>query len=170
MNLAMAFDFHDIFVMSKESWVKAFKEFEDSEESLRLLEQGTSRKKIAEMLNIDYNKVIRKYREYLEPIKENISFLKHISTDYDTYLVSHSSKERLMMDLEKFNLFNYFKDIFSSEEFENLSQILNEIISLGKYDKLIFFNHEDKNFEEGKVIYTSIDFKLKYLNKDKLIK
>jgi len=56
MKIAVTFDFHDLFVKSKEAWIEAFKQFDSSEKSISLLEEGVSRREIAKKLNIDYKK------------------------------------------------------------------------------------------------------------------
>ena len=159
MKIGIAFDFHDIFVNSKQAWRETFKLFDKSDSSISLLDRGFSRKYISKLIGKDFRIVEKEYRKRLKPIKENIDLLKELNKGFKIFLVSRSSKARLINDLSKFNLTKYFNKIYSKEDSITLSEILNRITKENNFDFLIFLNHDlNRFYRNGKIVYCPITF------------
>lgn len=157
MKIGIVFDFHDIFVDSKSAWRKAFKDFDSSILSTKLLDRGLSRRYIAKIIGKEFDKIENRYREYLKPINQNIKLLKQLNKNFKIFLVSRSSKNRLYEDIKKFKLKRYFYKIYSREDYQDLESIFNKIIKTGEFDFIIFFNHDiNKFYIKRKVIYCPI--------------
>lgn len=153
----MVFDFHDIFVGSKSAWRKAFKDFDNSALSTKLLDMGLSRRYIARILGKEFSKIESRYRRYLKPINQNIKLLKQLTKNSKIYLVSRSSKNRLHKDINKFKLKRYFHKIYSREDYQDLESIFNKIIMTNRFDFIIFFNHEiNKFYIKRRAVYCPI--------------
>lgn len=157
MNIKVVFDFHDIFVDSENAWKEVFKELTNDEKIEELYNDGLPKKEICKKYELDYRIVEKEYRKILKPINKNIEFAKKLSKFYPIDIVSMAREDRLLKDIEKFQLNNIFTSIYAKNIVKNRPQFLKKLSS--KYDWLIFFNHElDKVDIDEKVIYFPINF------------
>jgi hypothetical protein len=69
-----------------------------------------------------------------------------------------SRKDRLLKDIQKFNLSKYFTNIYSKPEVIDKKEFLREISH--KYDWVVYFNHEIEKVKifNDKIVYIPIDF------------
>jgi ubiquinone/menaquinone biosynthesis C-methylase UbiE len=157
MKVKITFDFHDVFVNSKEAWILAFTQVSGSNKAKEDYISGMTKKDISRKYNLDYSVVEEKYRELLKPIHRNIEFIRKLSKYYEIDVVSLSRKERLLKDIEKFKLLKYFTNIYSKLEVRDKKEFLEGISS--EYDWVVYFNHEEENLKiYGNIVYIPIDF------------
>ena len=157
MNIKIAFDFHDIFVNSHEAWIKAFSEFTDNENIIIDYKNKVSKKEICKKYNLDYENIEKTYRNYLEKIDKNIEFAEKLSHWYEIDIISMARKDRLLKDIEKFNLNHIFENVYGKEQVLNREEYLQKLSK--KYDWVVFFNHEYKDIiEKENIVYIPIDF------------
>lgn len=160
MNLKIFFDFHDIFVDAKSAWIKALKQLTKSKEEVEKdYNSGLSKKIICKKYNLDYEEAEELYRNYLNPINENIDFAKKLSGFYKINILSLSKKSRLLSDMQKFGIMDIFDTIISKDDiskYNSKDEYLNSISS--KYDWILYFNHEqDTIIQNGNIIYLPIN-------------
>lgn len=160
MNLKIFFDFHDIFVDAKSAWIKALKQLTESKEEVEKdYNSGLSKKIICKKYNLDYEETEELYRNYLNPINENIDFAKKLSGFYKINILSLSKKSRLLSDMQKFGIMDIFDTIISKDDiskYNSKDEYLNSISS--KYDWILYFNHEqDTIIQNGNIIYLPIN-------------
>lgn len=157
MNIKIAFDFHDIFVNAHDAWIKAFSELSNDKKLINDYENKVSKKEICLKYGLDYGEAEELYRAHLTKIDKNIEFAKKLSKFYDIDLISLSRKSRLMKDIDKFDLKDIFTNIYSKEDITTKDEFLKELS--GKYDWVVFFNHENNRITElDNIIYMPIDF------------
>ncbi len=157
MNIKIAFDFHDIFVNSREAWIKAFSESTDNENIIIDYENKVSKKEICKKYNLNYENIEKIYRNHLERIDKNIEFAEKLSCWYKIDIISMAKTDRLLKDIEKFNLKHIFENIYGKEQVLNREEYLQKLSK--SYDWVVFFNHEYADIiEKQNVIYIPIDF------------
>lgn len=158
MKIKVFFDFHDIFVDAKEAWIEAFKEFTKNDEIVTDYNNGMPKKEICKKYNLDYNKVEEIYRNKLTSIDDNIDFAQKLSNCYDINIISMAKRERLIKDIEKFDLDKLFSEILAKEDITSKEFYLNSISD--NYDWIIYFNHDNNEIiQKGNIIYLPIDLK-----------
>lgn len=156
MKIKILFDFHDVFVDSATAWKKAFKQLANCDDIINDYNNKMPKKEICKKYGIDYKKAEEKYRQYLTQIDANVEFAKQLSKYYNLGIVSMARRDRLMKDIEKFNLKKLFKNIYSKEDIENRKIFLKKISN--KCDFVVFFNHEYNTIiEEDNLIYIPIN-------------
>lgn len=156
MNIKIVFDFHDVFVNAKESWLKAFMAFTNSKQIKQDCLSGIPTEEICKKHNLIYPKVEKQYQKLLKPISANIEFAKKLSKCYPLDIISLSEKQRLLKDLDKVRLTKYFKNIYSKPEVQNKLDFLRKVGS--NYDWIVYFNHDLDTIEiYDNVVYVPID-------------
>lgn len=157
MNIKIVFDFHDIFVDSKNAWINSFYELSNNKNIIDDYNKKISKKDICKKYNLDYEKVEELYRIKLVKNENNIEFAQKLSKYYDLDIVSMSRKNRLIKDIQKFSLEGLFKNIYSKEDINDRESFLLKLSE--KYDWVVFFNHEyDNIIEKNNLIYIPINF------------
>lgn len=157
MNIKIVFDFHDIFVDSKNAWINSFYELSNNKNIIDDYNKKISKKDICKKYNLDYEKVEELYRIKLVKNENNIEFAQKLSKYYDLDIVSMSRKNRLIKDIQKFSLEGLFKNIYSKEDINDRESFLLKLSE--KYDWVVFFNHEYYNIiEKNNLIYIPINF------------
>lgn len=157
MKVQIAFDFHDLFVDARTAWIKAFRQLFDKDEIERDYNLGISKRTICEKYGLSFGEVESIYREYLQPIMDNIKFAQMLGEWYPLDLVSLSEGRRLDKDIDKFGLRPLFAHIYSREVVDNRESFLKRYTALG--DWVIFFNHEYHEIRrQGRVVYMPISF------------
>jgi hypothetical protein len=112
-------DFHGTLVDANAAWISAFESFgiKTIDNVFSQVYKKTNRKIICSDLGLDYTEVTNRYRDHLEIRKPIVDFIKKLSTNNEIIIISNSSRNRLMLDIEKvhdalgFNI----TDIFSKE-------------------------------------------------------
>ncbi|MBO5121235.1 MAG: methyltransferase domain-containing protein [Bacilli bacterium] len=160
MNIKVFFDFHDIFVDAKSAWIKAFSELTNNEEVINDYNNKMSKKEICKKYFLDYSKVEELYREYLNPIADNIDFAKKLCEHYKINILSMARKDRLLKDIDKFNLKDLFDDILGKEDirYSTKEEYLNAASK--DYDWVIYFNHDSQKVKkDNNIIYLPVNLK-----------
>lgn len=158
MKIKVFFDFHDIFVDAKKAWIEAFKKFANNDEVEIDYNNKMSKKGICKKYGLKYEKVENEYRNRLTIIADNIDFAKKLSNCYEINILSMSKRERLIKDIEKFNLGNIFTEVLSKEDINSKLSYLNSISN--NYDWIIYFNHDSNEIiKSNNIISLPIDLK-----------
>lgn len=158
MNIKIFFDFHDLFVDAKNAWIKAFEYYCNNSKVADDYNNKMSKRDICIKYNLDYNVVETKYRIFLQPLNDNIEFAKLLGKYYKISVCSLSSKDRLIKDINKFNLASLFTDIYSKNDVINKKDFFKNISN--NYDWIVYFNHEYNEiimFEN--IVYIPINMK-----------
>lgn len=157
MNIRIVFDFHDIFVDSANAWKEVFLNMTKDKNIIKMYDDGISKKEICKIYNLDYKNAEEQYRKILKPIEKNIEFARNISKVYQIDIVSMAKEERLLKDMNKFEINRLFSNIYSKDEVKNRREFLKQLSK--NYNWLLFFNHEiDKVDLDDNVIYFPINF------------
>lgn len=157
MKIAIAFDFHDIFVDAKSAWINTFNHFCPDANIITDYDNGMSKKKICQKYGLPYSEVEELYRVLLCPILKNIEFAEKLSAYYPLVLVSMARMDRLQKDLDKMNLAHLFSQIYSKEQVVDRNQFLKRLAN--DSDWLVFFNHEyPEIIQKDNLIYIPIQF------------
>lgn len=158
MNIAIFFDFHDIFVDARRAWVKAFSTLAHTNKVVEDYNKGVSKKEICQKYNIDYTKAEVLYRKNLKLIKDNYIFANLLSKFYQINLLSCSNINRLNKDLNKFNLSCMFHKIYCVKDIRERHNFLLQ--EAKKYDWILFFNHENQQIQQfGNLILLPINLR-----------
>ena len=160
MRIKIYFDFHDIFVDANSAWKKAFKQFINNDEIEKDYNNKMSKKNICQKYNLNYNEVEKIYRDNLEPIEDNIDFATKLSKSYKINILSMSREERLLKDINKFNLKDLFNEIIFKEKISFNSKELY-LSSISKdYDWIIYFNHDiNEVVQKDNIVFLPINLK-----------
>lgn len=156
MKIKIFFDFHDIFVDSNDAWMKTLFELSNKSAIINDYNSKLSKKDICKKYNIDYSVAEMEYRKKLQPINSNIEFAQKLSKYYKLDIVSMSNKERLLKDINKFNLKSLFCNIYGKEKVVDRERFLLNMSN--DFDWVLFFNHEyDSILIKDNLIYVPID-------------
>ncbi|SDT35859.1 Uncharacterized protein YuzB, UPF0349 family [Paenibacillaceae bacterium GAS479] len=148
-KIAFGFDFHDTIVNSSDSWDLAFIEFInnkfDLEKVKKRLKSKESRRLICNEYGLDYFDVQKAYRQFL--VIKNKSILDLIGSikksALSAFLISNSSSERLIKDLNKVKLLNKFDRIYSSRDgLKPDFEYFERIISRHEIDILFYIGND----------------------------
>ncbi len=158
MNIKIYFDFHDIFVDSKNAWIKTFKILSWDDNVEVDYNKGISKKEICKNYNISYEKAEILYRKFLKKNSENINFAKKLSGSYPIFLLSMARRDRLIKDLNKFKLKTLFEGIISKEDIVSKKDFLLKESKM--FDWIVYFNHEFSEIKTvGNIVYLPIDLR-----------
>ena len=113
-------DFHGTIVDSNTAWIRAYLDLgaTDIEYVTRLVFQKEKRSIIAEKFGIDYEKLKLKYRENLHIRYEVVEIIKSLPGSQNIIIISNSSREKLLKDMEKIKNEHTLNiiDIYSKED------------------------------------------------------
>lgn len=119
-KIAFGFDLHNTLLLSNEAWIQAYLFYSDA----KLLEYITyavyrkqSRRRIADLLGVDYESVYQKYCELVTPSHRLIELIYSLKHNYPLYLISSASYERVIRDLSIWNGKSNFNLILTKETF-----------------------------------------------------
>lgn len=151
------FDFHDVFVYSAKAWKEAIKQLCSNELAISDYDFGVSKQRICEKYNISYGELEEKYRKLLQPISRNIAFAKQLSRFIEINILSASRRERLINDIDKFNLGELFNIVYAKGEYISKEAFL--INRAKKTDWVLFFTHTCSEPRQiNNVVIIPIDF------------
>lgn len=161
--IGIVFDFHDTLVESTKAWLNAFKKVVHCRKNFLQIKKDylnkVSRKLICQNYGIDYNLVLKYYREYLKIKKEGMHLYENLALKYPKIpfiLVSNASKERLMLDINKFKEYNFDK-IYSKENGQKPNkEYFEKICKENNIDFIILIGNDEK--EDCKVIDNMLSF------------
>ena len=129
-------DFHGTIVDSNQAWVDAFFYLSncDHEVVIQKVYRKTDRRLMCQELGIDFADVVNKYRDFLKVRQEALDVIRLLSGDGKIIIVSHSSRKRLLADIDKVSSFLEFDivDLFSKEDGRKGDETISEKISTGR--------------------------------------
>lgn len=157
MKLSIWFDFHDTIVDSSKAWLKAYKYYCSKKEYRKisfLYKKGYSRKKLANMVNIDYYLIENKYREYLKTKRIITWLLYYCINKYDVIIISNASRKRILKDLEKVKINCDQIKLYTKENGHKPEiKYINNIIKDNNIDEVIMIGNDkfEDNFKQKKI-------------------
>lgn len=121
MKIAFGFDLHNTIVRSNVAWVQSLllhsKKDVDKSYIESLVYKKVSRKKIAADIGADYDEVLNDYYMFIKPDNKIVTFIQELYNDFPLYLISSSSKEKVMRDLKTWEGEQYFSGVYTKETF-----------------------------------------------------
>ena len=121
MRIAFGFDLHNTILESNTAWLNSLmlhggKNTDKSYIEL-LIYNKVSRKKIAANIGANYADVLRDYHRFVGVNDKMVTLVRELYSRYPLYLISSSSNEKVMKDLESWNGKQYFAGIYTRENF-----------------------------------------------------
>ena len=94
-------DFHGTLVDANKAWIKAFETYDipDINQVITDVYHKVNRKIICRRYGIDYEEIKNKYTSFLEIRYEIVNLVKLLSNNTGIIIVSNSSRERLLNDI-----------------------------------------------------------------------
>lgn len=157
-NLLIACDLHNTLVWADRAWTMAFSALSGkSKEIIRLLLQSKiSRKLLAEELEVSYESVYGKYREYLTPNEPLLKTIKALSGHgIPVIVVSAASHTRVVNDVALVERYLKVEEAYSKEVFNKDNRDdWQKLIEKYKCDQVLYFGNDEKEdrIEHEKVI------------------
>lgn len=150
MKIAIGFDLHNTIVESNSAWLKAFILHNNNNTDKSYIEfliyNKVSRKKIASEIEADYDEVLSDYHRFVKADAKMVALIRELYGKFPLYLISSSSKEKVMRDLESWNGKQYFLEIYTKETFcKNKEMDWNKLLDELNVDLLIYLGND---FEE----------------------
>ncbi|MBE6827111.1 MAG: class I SAM-dependent methyltransferase [Ruminococcaceae bacterium] len=151
------FDFHDVFVSSAEAWKNALRQLGADEAAVTDYELGISKRLICEKYHVSYENLEEEYRKQLRPFKRNITFAKKLSAFVEINILSAARRERLLKDIDKFNLGELFTSVYAKGDYTTKEDFLTQRAK--NSDWILFFTHTCQDpMQISNVVIIPIDF------------
>lgn len=165
MKIGILFDLHNTLTNANTAWKLAYKSFVTPDEyddiSVRI-DQKESREKLAGEYGLNYQLVIKKYRENLSINPYGLFLLDSFLPYFDVFLITNSNKNKALKDLKKLNLEHKFKKIYTKADgIKPDPKYIESILLENKLDMAYFIgNDSEEDFIcSPKVISLIINFK-----------
>lgn len=158
-NILIGCDLHNTLLLSNEAWINSFLSFNpkiDAQKISNAIYNKKSRKELATLYNIDYEKLLYKYHEKCLPNVKLLAFVKELQNKgFQVVLISSSGKEKVKKDLIKINDYISFNEVYTKETFKKNN--------IDDWDRII------KKYKADFMIYIGNDYDEDIINNEKVI-
>lgn len=147
MRIAFGFDLHNTIVESNVAWLKSLmlhdgKNTDKSYIELQIYNK-VSRKIISTNIGAKYDDVLRDYHSFVGANDKMVTIVKELYSRYPLYLISSSSNEKVIKDLESWNGKQYFEEIYTKENFcKDKKEDWDKLLDTLNIDLMIYIGND----------------------------